>query len=137
MPAEFSTHVAGLMEFLKSEIRRGDLVEEINYTQGYHATIAELLSKLEFTESQADLHCSQIRDEFAERLREESGKVSEAEVTRRIVRLDTWSEKTSEKQQCTADVIRFEGFKKNLEMRHMAVVALINRENAEIRAQHA
>lgn len=128
--------VPGLHAFVRTPINRADLTDEADKCHGYHASIVEQLAMAERRESETSLTLDQIRDHFAETLVAQQGKVSEAEVSRRIVRLDEWVKVHAEKIQHAANQTLFKGFQRNLEMRHAIVVALINRSNAEIRAQH-
>lgn len=131
-----SALIPGLHEFVHSALNRGDLTDEADKCHGFHASVVEHLSEAEKREAEAAIELDQIRDQFAETLLAEKGKVSDAEVNRRVPRCEEWAKKKAEKEHHGATQTLFKGFQRNLEMRHATVIALINRSNAEIRAQH-
>ncbi len=131
-----SVQIPGLRDFVHAPINRGDLTEEADKCHGYHASVVEILAMVEFKEAEMSLKCDQARNDFADTIAAEKGKVSEAALNREVVRYEPWIAARTEYKRCGSDQTLLKGLKINLEIRHQTVIALINRSNAEIRAQH-
>ena len=135
-PTVINHHIPGLHEYLHSSINPTDLTEEADKCHGYHASVAQVISMAEIAEDSASLNCDQVRTNFADTLaNEKGGKVTDAEVNRKVVCVEEFLKAKSIKHQASASQTLFKGLLRNLEMRHAVVVALINRSNAELRSQ--